>query len=60
MNHTDALNLILAHCCPATRDDDGVSTFILEAHCADITVTARLTSTKDTIQYDIESVEVQT
>ena len=60
MNHTEALNLILAHCCRSTWDDDGVTTFRLEAHCAEIIVTARLTSTKDTNQYDIETVEVQT
>ena len=57
MNHTDALNLILSNACPMRVEGDEY-TFHVELHCAIAVVNARLISTKDTIQYEILSVEV--
>lgn len=56
MDHTTALNLILANCCPVRRVAD-TDVFILEGHCMDFTVYAKLVSTKDSIQYEIIKVD---
>lgn len=63
MTHTEMLNLILANACPQDigpvpwRED--VRVFCIEAHCAEFSVFAALTSTMGTIQYEVFDMEVQ-
>ena len=59
MNHVDALNLILANACPSEVLDDDIKVFILELHCGEAEVRARLISTMNTIQYEVLSVMVR-
>lgn len=49
------LNLILSHACPNGGHDDatGISTFIVETHCIEWTITAKLLTVLPTITYEI-------
>jgi hypothetical protein len=59
MDHTTALNLILANeCSNPDVTSDYLRVFRLEGHCTSYIVKAHLVSTVGTIQYGITSVEV--
>ena len=55
MNHEDALNEILAHTCPDEENND-VLVFVLDLHCVNATVKARLV---DNVQNKFEIISVQ-
>lgn len=61
-NHFEALNLILAHSCPQRtyKDKNGFDTqeFVLDLHCSTATITARLTSTFQTVTYAVLDVTI--
>ena len=57
MTHTEALNLILSHACPANYNKETkVNTYLIDVHCQTIRVDAILTGTVPTITYDVLSV----
>lgn len=54
--HYELMNLLLAHNCPSNASNDPTddhAVFTIELHCVTFEVTARLTSTVNTIQYEI-------
>lgn len=59
MNHTEALNLLLANSCRVDHGEDDLRTFVFDLHCVEAKITARLVSTVDSIQYEIINVEME-
>lgn len=59
MNPVDALDLILANCCPSDVRPDSVREFVIDGCCVTFTIMAKLIDDEpDNIRYDILSVEV--